>query len=142
MLNNEVIWTETGSATGAIQHIWYAPPSSPFNATDVTPTGTITDDEGNTIDLSLVWKMLPNIVMVGGIGYLTFWACGQGGIPSGEYRVICTQLPVRSGNTYELLRYSGGDRIPPVPAGALVIRCFDLSSKKPLPSPIFNIGAA
>ena len=142
MLNNEVLWIENGSGTGAVQHIWYAPPSAPFNATDVTPTGTITDDEGNTIDLSITWKTCGNIVMVGGVGYLTCIACYQGGIPHGEYRVICTQLPVRSGNTYELLRYSGGDRIPPVPAGALVIRCFDLSSKKPLPSPIFNIGAA
>ena len=142
MLNNEVIWTETGSATGAIQHIWYAPPSSPFNATDVTPTGTITDDEGNTIDLSLVWKMRPHIVMVGGIGYLAFIGCCQGGLGPSDYRVICTQLPVRSGNTYELLRYSGGDVIPLVPAGAIFIRAFDLSSKKPLPSPIYNIGAS
>jgi len=138
MLNNEVIWLEWGSATGAVQHIWYAPPSSPFEATDVTPSGSITDAEGNTIDLSTVLKEGGAIVSVGGVGYLLFKGV-RGGLPEGEWRIICTQLPVRSGNTYELLTYSAGDRILRALGVRYYVRAFDLSSKKPLPCPIFNV---
>jgi len=138
MLNNEVIWTEWGSATGAVQHIWYASPSTPFNATDVTPSGTLTDAEGNSIDLSTVSKLDGHIVMVGGVGYLLFGG-SRDGVPSGERRIICTQLPVRSGNTYELLTYSAGDIIKYIVGLRFIVRAFDLSSKKPLPCPLINV---
>ncbi|MHA1590229.1 MAG: hypothetical protein ACTSVA_06470 [Candidatus Njordarchaeales archaeon] len=143
MLNNEVIWLEWGSGTGAVQHIWYASPSSPFSANDVTPSGTITDAEGNTIDLATICKLEANIITLNGVGYLLFVA-ERGGIPfPEERRIICTPLPVRSGNTYELLTYSGGDRIGgrvgQAAAVAEYIRTFDISSKKPLPDPLINI---
>jgi len=134
MLNNEVIWIEWGSATGATQHIWYASPSTPFTANDATPSGSLTDLEGNSIDLATVNKSLGHIITVGGVGYLLFKG-HRGGVPSGEFRLIATQLPVRSGNSYEILSYSGGDRIRDSPR----IRTFDLSSKKPLPNPLYNI---
>jgi len=138
MVDNEVIWLEWGSATGAVQHIWYAPPSAPFNATDVTPSGTLTDAEGNTIDLATANKIKGIIVNVGGVNYLLIRVF-RGGLPTGEPRIICTQLPVRSGNTYELLTYSGGDRILDPDGIGYYIRAFDLSSKKPLPCPLINV---
>ena len=138
MLNNEIIWIEWGSSTGEVQHIWYAPPSSPFNATDVTPSGSLTDAEGNTIDLRTVCKLDGHIVNVGGVGYLLFRG-NRGGIPSGEPRIICTQLPVRSGNNYELLTYSAGDRTIHITGLRILVRAFDLATKKPLPCPLINV---
>jgi len=55
-INHQVVWIEWGSATGDTQHIWTADPTNPFSATDVTPTGTKTDNEGHTIDLNVDQK--------------------------------------------------------------------------------------
>lgn len=55
-INHKVIWIEWGSSTGATQNIWVAEPTDPFNATNVTPSGSITDNEGNTINLAVECK--------------------------------------------------------------------------------------
>jgi len=55
-INHQVIWIEWGAETGATQHVWTADPTDPFTATDVTPTGTKTDNEGHTIDLNVDCK--------------------------------------------------------------------------------------
>jgi len=55
-INHQVIWLEWGSETGAVQHIWIADPTDPFTATDVTPSGTKTDNEGHSIDLNVDCK--------------------------------------------------------------------------------------
>ncbi len=53
-INHKVIWIEWGSATGTTQHIFVADPDADagcINFVDKTPSGTITDNEENTIDL-------------------------------------------------------------------------------------------
>jgi hypothetical protein len=58
-INHKVVWTEWGSATGAVQHVHVSDPdavSGCVNFVDKTPYGAILDKESNMIILSLECK--------------------------------------------------------------------------------------
>jgi len=137
-INNKVIWIEWGSETGATQYVWIADPNTPFSATDVTPSGTITDNEGNSIDLATVNKKDGHI-FTDGVNNKFVFEGYRGGIPSGEVRWFAVDLPVSSGSTYDLVvDDAGNDRFGGIPGTRRYIRAIDPSAKKLIPTPILT----
>ncbi|RLG81366.1 MAG: hypothetical protein DRO40_09785 [Thermoprotei archaeon] len=138
MINNKVIWIEWGSGTGDVQHVWVADPSTPFTATDVTPSGTITDNEGNSINLATVNKLYGNI-FTDGENYKLVFVGYRGGIPESETRLIAVDLPVSSESIYDLIvDDAGNDRFGTYPGFRPIIRAIDPSAKKLIPTPILT----
>jgi len=94
MINHKIIILEWGGATGAKQYIFVGDPdpdSGYSTLTDVTPTGTIQDAEGNSIDLNTVNKSRGNIFSDGVNTWLVFRS-ERGGLPTGQKRCIKVDL--------------------------------------------------
>lgn len=136
-VNNKVIWIEWGGATGATQHIWIADPASPFDASDVTPTGTITDNEGNSIDLSTVCK-IGGIIYSDGQRNKFMFNTYRGGVPSGEKRIIATDLPIHEDNEYDIVVDSNNNDRWKAFVFNPYIRAIDIASKKIVTSPLIT----
>jgi len=128
-INNQVIWIEWGSETGATQHIWTAPPSNPFNATDKTPSGTLTDNEGNSVNLATCNKENGHILS-DPFGSKLIMSAYRGGLPSGVSRTLSVDLSIS--NPELVYDPSGSDKI--TPNG--ILRCFDLTANKVSPVPL------
>lgn len=137
-INNKVIWGEWGSTTGAVQHIHVADPSDPFGtATDVTPTGTLTDSVGNSLDLSTLQKSNIHILDNGKMIFIS-WLYN---VASSESRIVMTDTPPRAGGVYELvLTPTGSDRFTrdyvPAYRNRVKLKCYDLASKKATTLPL------
>ena len=128
-INNQVIWIEWGSATGDTQHIWVAPPSNPFNATDKTPSGTLTDNEGNSIDLATCTKANGH-VLSDPYGSKLMVYTSMGGLPSGVFRTLAFNLDIS--NPELVYDPNGSDKI----TIRGILRCFDLMAGKVAPVPL------
>jgi len=135
-INHQIIWLEWGSELGYTQSIWTADPTTPFTATDVTPSGTITDNEANSIDLTTVNKSSGTIFSDGTNNWLVL-QLRRGGIPEEEARSAKINLGnYNDATAWEILadpsnvdtwRKSGR------------CRAIDLTNKLFLPSPMFQV---
>ncbi|RLG74530.1 MAG: hypothetical protein DRO14_05630 [Thermoprotei archaeon] len=128
-INNQVIWIEWGSGTGATQHIWTAPPSDPFNATDKTPSGTLTDNEGNSIDLATCNKANGHILS-DPFGSKLLMYIYRGGLPEKVGRILAVDLSIS--NPELVYDPNGSDKIQING----ILRCFDLTANKLAPVPL------
>jgi len=138
MINNQIIWIEWGSGLGDVQRIWVASPRAPFDAVDVTPGGTLTDNEGNSIDLSRVCK-IDGVIFTDGKNNKFVFQAYRGGIPEGESRIIATDLPVQSGNAYDIVEDSdGSDVAVRITAMRNIVRAVDPATRKLIPVPIIT----
>ena len=141
MINDEIIYHAQLAANGYMRKTSSSNPIPPSSGDleDITPSGTITNEEGATIDLTRCRKELGIIVEINGQNYLVFIITQT--VNSTVYRhLLVTTLPVSAGNTYELVHYSGGDLIDFLYTSHMnLIRAFDISTKRAIPSPLVNI---
>jgi len=137
MINHQVIWIEWGSTTGATQHIWIADPTDPFDATDVTPTGTKTDNEGNTIDLNVDMKLFGSIFSD---GTNNWFVTGIWDNPNAAYsRVMKVTLgSYNNANAWDFIADPSGDDRYAIHGD---IRTIDPVNKLYLPNPLIIVGA-
>jgi len=139
MVNHKVVFIEWGSSTGAKQAILVADPDPTdgyTNLTDVTPTGTITDNEGNSIDLETVNKE-PGFIFSDGVNTWLVFGAARGGLPAGQARVIKVDL----GSYSDPAKY---DVIADPANSDLYVRgsycrAIDPTNKLLVPSPIFVV---
>ena len=137
MINHKIIILEWGSVTGAKQYIFVSDPD-PDNGytilTDVTPTGSITDAEANSIDLNTVNKERGLIFSDGANTWLVFGGT-RGGLPTGEHRIIRVELGQYNDPTkYDVLADpTGNDRY----WIRGYIRAIDPVNKLFVPTPLF-----
>lgn len=92
-VNHKVIWIEWG-ATSATQRVHEADPSAVYgciNFVDKTPSGTITDNEANNINLSTVNKS-SGAVFSDGTNYWLVCGVYMGGLVSGVGRSLKADL--------------------------------------------------
>jgi len=134
-VNHKIIWIEWGSATGATQHIWIADPTDPFTATDVTPSGTKTDNEGHSIDLNVDCKSDGSIFSDGTKNWLVMKIYDN---PDREfYRAMKVTLGSYSdaGEWDFIADPSGSDQITIQNA----VRTINPSTKLLIPNPLFIV---
>jgi len=132
-INHKVIWIEWGSSTGATQHVWTADPTDPFNATDVTPSGTKTDNEGNTIDLNVDCKSDGSVFSDGTNDWLVVKLYDN---PNRNYfrAMKATLGSLNDANAWDFIEDTNGSDEHCIMCG---VRCYDPTNKKALPVPFF-----
>lgn len=129
-VNNKVWIGEWGSGTGATQNLWYCDPdptSGIANCANATPSGSMSDNEGNSADLSQVFKA--NLAIVEG-GYLMFMA-KRGGWPEDGRTLAMTIQALPPGQPELVVDDQGSDMI----AIWGVLRAIDPSLGKIVPIP-------
>jgi len=106
MVNHKIVWIEWGSAAGAIQYIHTADPDATTGCTnylDKTPTGTLTDNEGNTIDLQKTNK-LGGQVFYDNQNYRFLMRVHRKDLPAGVNRNLETDLGIyNDGSLYDII---------------------------------------
>jgi len=139
MLNHKVIFIEWGSATGDTQHVLVADPDPTdgyANLTDVTPTGTITDNEANSIDLNTVNKA-HGLIFSDGVNTWLVFVGTRGGIPTDKTRVLKVDLGSYSDPAkYDVIADPTNDDRYELRG---LCRAIDPTSKLFVPSPIFVV---
>ncbi|RLC36753.1 hypothetical protein DRH29_03875 [candidate division Kazan bacterium] len=133
-INNRILWFEWGGEiSSGTQHIWTAPPSTPFTGTDITPSGSLTDAEGNTVNLQACGK-IPGFIFSDKQNNKVILGINFGGLPAGVWRVLQLDLDTMSVDGLFTLK-DGTDTI----YTHVYLRAIDPSAKKLIPVPIVNV---
>jgi hypothetical protein len=137
MINHKIVWTEWGAGEAISQRIYVSDPDPTngcINFKNATPYGTVKDNEGNTINLTIMSKYAPSIFQNGANKWLVIGAF-RGGIPEGFHRVLKVDLGSYSdASKWDLVKDpSGNDKLVKG-----MVTCISTDGK-PLPAPMFPV---
>jgi hypothetical protein len=144
MINNKVIWIEWGGSAGVVQKLKVGNPDATYGfgtLTNVTPSGTITDNEGNNINLNTTCKHNGAIFSDSVTNSFQF-SCYRGWTAwaNGDYRLLKTELGTYNDSAkYSIMATSANDDKLALNA---TIRCVNLGKKQFAPMPLITTIAS